>query len=312
MSDFAEALKTRKASCGRAYIRETAKVAWDQVGGIDDVKAKIAKDVIAPNRYRQLAVKLGVRAPTGIIFHGPPGTGKTYLAKAIATQLGWTIISKRAAELVSKYLGETQRNIDDLFQAAIANAPVVVHIDEADSIAPKRVEGGDSASRERSSAVNTLLEGIDRIVEAQVPVLLIFTTNRIDILDDAFLRSGRVESHYYVGPPDQKGREEIFDLYGGNYATGKIDYHKLADVTEEFTPADIKWVWEEASRARFAASILKHESRSETSPFLKDLLEGKTPEAITEPHANIEVSPITMPDLLAAINLRTEKTERRS
>jgi SpoVK/Ycf46/Vps4 family AAA+-type ATPase len=235
------------------------------------------------------------------------------LAKATSTLLGWPIISKRAAELVSKYMGETQKNIDDLFQAAIANAPDVVHIDEIDSLAPKRVESGDSASRERSVAVNTLLECIDRVNETQAQVLLIFTTNRIDILDDAFLRSGRVEGHYYVGPPDAKGREQVFRIYAKNYSTSELDYGELAGVTEGFTPADIKWAWEEASRAQFAASILKHESQSRASSFLKNLLEGVAPETVPEPQTDIEVSPISMHDLLAAIDqLRSQSSKRRS
>ena len=311
MRDFTEALKTRKASCGRAYIRETAKVAWNEIGGLDELKSELAREVIAPIRYRQIASKLGVRPPTGILLYGPPGTGKTHLAKAISTQLGWPIISKRGAELTSKYLGETQKNIDDLFQAALANAPATIHLDEIDSLAPKRIAGGDSASQERSSAVNTLLESIDKITDSRSQILLIFTTNRKDILDDAFLRSGRVEGDYYVGPPDEKGREAVFRIYARNYQTEEIDYKELARNTEGSTPADIKWIWEEASRIRFATSILNHESLPESTHFLKDLLEGESPKGAPQPQTNIKTDPVTMQDLFVAIEKLLSRSVKR-
>jgi transitional endoplasmic reticulum ATPase len=313
MKDFTEALKTRKASCGRAYIRETVNVAWDEVGGLDEVKSELAREVIAPIRYRHVASQLGVKPPTGILLYGPPGNGKTHLAKAVSAQLGWPIISKRGAELTSKYLGETQKNIDDLFRAALTNAPATVHLDEIDSLAPKRVAGGDSASQERSSAVNTLLESIDKITDARSQILLIFTTNRIDILDDAFLRSGRVEGHYYVGSPDERGREAVFRIYARNYQTREIDYKELAKKTEGFTPADIKRILEEASRTSFATALLNHESLPHSTSFFKDLMEGRSPKDKPEPQTSIKVAPVTMQDLFMAIEkLQSQNLKRRS
>jgi len=310
MRDFIAALKTRKASCGRAYIRENVHVAWDKVGGLDNVKAEIEKDVIWPNRYRQLAIQLGVKPPAGIILYGPPGTGKSYLARAISTRLQWPIIWKRGAELRSKYLGETQKNLEALFNAAMINAPSTLLVEEFDSLGSKRMAGGDAAQREIDNAVNTIIESIDRIIEAQSQVLLIFTTNRIDMLDDALLRSGRVDGHYYIGPPDEAGRESIFLIYAKNYQTGDIDYKELAKNTEGFTPADIKRVWEEASRICFASSILKHESLSKATSF--NGLEDGSPKRTSVPETSIETDPVTMRDLTTVIEkLRSQNLKRR-
>jgi len=309
MRDFTEALKTRKASCGRAYIRETVNVAWDKIGGLDEVKAEIERDVIWPNHYRHLAIQLGVKPPIGIVLYGPPGTGKSYLARAISTRLGWPIIWKRGAELRSKYLGDTQKNLEALFNAAMINAPSTLLVEEFDSLGSKRVAGGDAAQREIDNAVNTIIESIDRIIEAQSQVLLIFTTNRIDMLDDALLRSGRVDGQYYIGPPDEKGRESIFRIYGRNYQTGEIDCKALAKKADGFTPADIKRVWEEASRICFASSILKHEPNTTSFKGLED----GSPKGTPEQETNIEADPVTMRDLITVIEkLRSQNLNRRT
>ena len=303
--DFAEALKTRKPSCGRAYIRETAKVGWHEVAGLDELKAEIETQVILPFRYRHLASQLGIKPPPGILLYGPPGTGKTHLAKAISTRLGWPIISKRGAELTSKYLGETQKNIDDLFHAALTNAPATIHLDEIDSLAPRRGGGTDSASRERSSAVNTLLESIDRIVDAHAQILLVFTTNRIDMLDEAFLRSGRVEAQYYVGPPDSEGREAVFRLYAANVQAKEINYKRLAETSQGFTPADIKRVWEETSRVAFARYVLNNESDPDSTEVRGNL--ERRGQKLREERETIMV---TTQGLLAAIEKMRSQNQR--
>ena len=182
--------------------------------------------------------------------------------------------------MTSKYLGETQKNIDDLCNAAYANSPAVALLEEIDALASRRVEGGDSASRERSSVVNTLLESIDRITESKSQVLLIFTTNRPDILDEAFVRSGRVEAQYYVGPPDVNGREAILRYYARTDATHGIEFRRLAEQTDGFTPADIKWVCDQALRTTFARAVTKQEGND---------------------RADVQSVTVTMEDLLSSV-----------
>ena len=291
MKDFTEALKTRKPSSGRQYIRETAKIPMNDVVGLDELKSTIKKEVIDPIQHRHLASEFGVKPPVGILLHGPPGTGKSYMARAIATELGWPVISKRAAELTSKYLGETQKNIDDLCNAAYANSPAVALLEEIDALASRRVEGTDSASRERSSVVNTLPESIDRITETKSQILLIFTTNRPDILDEALTRSGRVEAQYYVGPPDLDGREAIFRYYTKASTVHNLEFKRLAEQTDGFTPADIKWVCDQALRTTFSRTIAK--------------LEG-------DDLADAQPVTVTMEDLLNSVQeLKTRNTMRK-
>jgi transitional endoplasmic reticulum ATPase len=253
MTDFIEASKRITPSCGREFIVEIPKIRWDQVGGYKELKLKILKTILAPWQHRQEAKKFGIKIPKGVLFYGPPGTGKTYLAKALANEAKVKVIEARASELGSKWLHETEKNIANLFEVARKAAPVIVIIDEVESIVRKRGGGQSSADKSLDNAVNEILRQIDGVQELY-DVLLICTTNRPDLLDDAFLRSGRVEVHLEVPLPDLEARREIFKIHLDNVKApldDNVNVERLAELLDGLSGADIKSVLEDAQREWF-------------------------------------------------------------
>ncbi|MGQ9514579.1 MAG: AAA family ATPase [Thermoproteota archaeon] len=253
MSDFIEGTKRITPSCGREVIVEIPKVKWDQVGGYRELKSKISELVLTPWRNTQEANKFGVRVPKGILLYGPPGTGKTYLAKAIANEACVKVIVVSGASLKSKWFGEYEQNIARVFEAARKAAPVVIIIDEVESIASRRAGGFGEASRALDSGVNEFLRQLDGVQEIH-DVFLICTTNRPDILDEAFLRSGRVDHQFYLPPPDLEARIEIFNVHMANVKVSfgdDVEVKMLAKLTEGLNGADIKMIVEAAVRKWF-------------------------------------------------------------
>jgi len=253
MADFIEASKRITPSCGREFIVEVPKVRWEDVGGYEELKLKILKTVLVPWRHRHEAKKFGIKIPKGILFHGPPGTGKTYLAKAMANEAGVNVIEARASELGSKYLYETEKNIARLFEAARKAAPVIVIVDEVESIVRRRSGDQTAAGKAYDSAVNEVLRQIDGVLELY-DVLLICTTNRLDLIDGAFLRSGRVDVHLEVPPPDFEARKEIFKIHLGKVKVpldDDVKVESLAELSEGLSGADIKSLVDSAQREWF-------------------------------------------------------------
>jgi transitional endoplasmic reticulum ATPase len=269
MADFIEASKRITPSCGREFIAEIPKVKWDDVGGYRELKMKILKTVLVPWRNRYEAKKFGIKIPRGILLYGPPGTGKTYLAKAIASEAKVNVIEARASELGSKYIYDTEKNIARLFEAARKSAPVIVIIDEVESLVRRR--GGDqtSAGKAYDNAVNEFLRQIDGVQELY-DVLLICTTNRPDLLDDAFLRSGRVEVHLEVPLPDFEARREIFKIHLGKVKAplDDVDFERLAELSEGLSGADIKSLCERAQREWFFDYINRDGNPEPAAPKL--------------------------------------------
>ncbi len=241
-SDFIKASRDINPSLGRAVIADIPRVNWDDVGGYRDVKSQIEKDVIFLWKNRSLAKKHGVEQPKGLLLYGPPGTGKTYIAKAVATEVRSKVINVRASSLLSKWFGEYERNMARIFEVARETAPVVLIIDEVDSISAKRGGGSGEASRALDSGLNVLLQQIDG-VEASQDVFLICITNRPDVLDEAFTRKGRIGKHIYIGKPDLEARKEIFRVHlriEGVEIAEDVDIDELGKATEGLVGADIK------------------------------------------------------------------------
>jgi transitional endoplasmic reticulum ATPase len=257
MQDFIEGTKKITPSCGREFIAEIPKVRWDDVGGYRELKSKIMELVIIPWKYSKDARKYGVKSPKGILLYGPPGTGKTYLAKAIANEVGVKVITARGSTLKSMWFGEYERNIAKLFEAARKSAPVIIILDEAESVVGRRTGMVGGASRALDSGVNEFLTQLDGVQEIH-DVLLICTTNRPDMLDEAFLRSGRVGYHFALPLPDREARIEIFRVHLKNLKIplgDDVDVEVLADLTEGLAGADIKEVVESAARKWFRDHI---------------------------------------------------------
>lgn len=249
MDDFLDAKKNIIPSAGRELIVEVPKVQLSDIGGLEAVKREITKDVIVPFTHREEARKFGVSITKGILLHGKPGVGKTYLSKAIATEVGGKCIVLRASSLLSKWFGEFEQNIRKVFETARKAAPCIIIIDEIDSILSRRVGGGEG-SRAASSGVNEFLSQLDGFEDIS-GVLVIGTTNRPDLLDDAAIRAGRLEKHFEIPLPDKGARKEIFRIHTAGIPLGEdVNFDELAEV-EGLTGADIKAIVDDATRSAF-------------------------------------------------------------
>ena len=251
MQDFMQALQDIEPSAMREVIVEVPNVKWDDIGGLDKVKQELKEAVEWPLKYPEIYEKLGLRPPRGIILFGPPGTGKTMLAKAVANESEANFISVKGPELLSKWVGESEKHVREIFRKARQAAPCVIFFDEIDSIAPRRGGMHDSGVTDR--VISQLLTELDGIEELR-GVMVIAATNRPDLVDPALLRPGRFDRLLYVGPPDKQARLEIFKIHTkGMSLADDVNLETLAEKTEGYVGADIKEI------VRTAASLALRE-----------------------------------------------------
>ena len=251
MSDFENAIKEVMPSAMREVYLESPDIPWSAIGGLEEVKRELQEAVEWPLRYPDLYAKLGHTMPKGLLMHGPSGTGKTLLAKAVATESEANFISVRGPELLSKWVGESERGIREIFRRARQAAPCVVFFDEIDSIAPTRGMGGDSMVTER--VVSQLLTELDGI-QALSGVVVIAATNRADMIDTALLRPGRFDKIVFVPMPDKVARQRILEIHAKDKPMGPdVDHAKISEMTEGFSGADTSAV------ANTAVSLVLHE-----------------------------------------------------
>ncbi len=245
MKDFMEAMKMVRPTLIREVYVEVPEVRWDDIGGLDEVKQELREAVEWPLKYPDVFEKMGIRPPRGILLFGPPGTGKTLLAKAAATESGANFIAVRGPEILSKWVGESEKAIRKIFERARQVAPAIVFFDEIDSIAPARGYRHDT-SGVTDRIVNQMLTEMDGI-QPLSNVVVIGATNRPDILDPALLRPGRFDRIIYVPPPDKEARKQIFKIHTRKVPLAEdVDLDKLAELTEGYTGADIEAVVREA------------------------------------------------------------------
>jgi len=238
MQDFLEAYKEITPSALREVYVEIPNVKWSDIGGLEQVKQELREAVEWPIKHPEAFKRMGIKPPKGILLYGPPGCGKTLLAKAVATEAEANFISVKGPEIFSKWVGESERAIREIFRKARQAAPCIVYFDEIDAIAPRRGSDiGDSHVTDR--VVNQLLTEMDGIEDLK-GVVVIAATNRPDILDPALLRPGRFDRLIYVPLPDAKAREEIFKIHlRGKPLDKDVDPQKLVSLTEGYTGADI-------------------------------------------------------------------------
>src|ERR687886_2212000 len=251
MGDFENAVKEVMPSAMREVYLESPDIPWTAIGGLDEVKRELQEAVEWPLRYPDLYTKLGHAMPKGLLMHGPSGTGKTLLAKAVATESEANFISVRGPELLSKWVGESERGIREIFRRARQAAPCVVFFDEIDSIAPTRGMGGDSMVTER--VVSQLLTELDGI-QALSGVVVLAATNRADMIDPALLRPGRFDKIVFVPMPDKAARQKILEIHSKDKPISPdVDFARVAELTEGFSGADT------SSVANTAVSLVLHE-----------------------------------------------------
>jgi transitional endoplasmic reticulum ATPase len=237
MGDFEDALKDVMPSAMREVYLETPDVKWSDIGGLEGVKKELQEAVEWPLKYPTLYDKIGYSMPKGIMLYGPSGTGKTLLAKAVATESEANFISVRGPELLSKWVGESERGIREVFRRARQASPCVIFFDEIDAVAPTRGLGGDSMVTER--VVSQLLTELDGVQSLQ-GVVVLAATNRIDIVDTALLRAGRFDKLIQIPIPDKPARREILKIHMKGVPTSKdVEVDKIVDLTEGFSGADM-------------------------------------------------------------------------
>ena len=278
--DFTKALREVTPSGMREVFIENPDVKWEQVGGLAEVKRELMEAVEWPMKYPALYDKLGHKMPRGILLHGPSGTGKTLMAKAVATQSEANFVSVRGPELLSKWVGESERGIREIFKRARQSAPCVIFFDEIDSIPPIRGAGGETVVTER--VVSQLLTELDGM-ENMHGVVVLAATNRADMIDPALLRPGRFDKIIQIPLPDKESRKSILAIncedipIADPKSPDKIDYEKLAEMTDGLSGADV------ASIANTAVSLVVHE-HLDSAPDAKEVTEKASNAKVTMKH----------------------------
>ncbi|MDO8127625.1 MAG: CDC48 family AAA ATPase [Candidatus Brocadiales bacterium] len=278
MEHFLQALKEIEPTAIREVFVEVPEVGWEDVGGLEDVKRQLQEAVEWPLRYDELFKHASLSPPKGILLSGLPGTGKTLLAKALARESGVNFISVKGAALLSKYVGESERAVRDIFRKARQAAPCIIFLDEIDAIAPHR-GAGESDSRVTERVVSQLLTELDGIEELK-GVLVLGATNRADILDPALLRAGRFDATIEIPLPDLEGRLKVFQVHTKNKPLAKgVKLDELARQTEGYSGADIELLCRRATMTAIRNLVEKGEKEAVphglniTPQHFKDALE---------------------------------------
>ncbi|NYZ77235.1 CDC48 family AAA ATPase [Candidatus Micrarchaeota archaeon] len=244
--DFFNALREIQPSALREVYVERPNVKWSDIGGMEEVKSEIKEAIELPLRKPELFEKMGIRPLKGVLLFGPPGTGKTLLAKAVAGESETNFITISGAQVLTKYVGESEKTVRELFRKARVAAPCILFIDEIDAIAPKRSGHGSDGTFVTERVVDTLLTEMDGLKSLK-DVIVIAATNRPDMLDPALMRAGRFDRVIEIPAPNDAARYAIFRIHTGKMPLDKkVDLRELARLTEGYTGADIENLVREA------------------------------------------------------------------
>lgn len=270
MQDFTGVIKEMEPSAMREVFVEIPNVKWDDIGGLPDIKEELQEAVEWPLKYQGLFTFVDAAPPKGILLYGPPGTGKTLMAKAAANESEANFISIKGPELLSKWVGESEKGIREVFRKARQAAPCLIFFDEIDAIAPTRGGGfGDSNVTER--VISQLLTELDGL-EILTNVVVIAATNRPDIIDPALLRPGRFDRLLYVSQPDRESRLQILKIHTKSKPLSEdVSLEQLADLSEGYTGADISSMSSAAVMLALRKHILKYPDPDEAEKHAKEL-----------------------------------------
>jgi transitional endoplasmic reticulum ATPase len=236
--DFDEALKDVQPSAMREVLVQRPNVKWEDIGGLQRIKDELEEAIEWPLKHADLFAEADVKPPKGILLYGPPGTGKTMIAKAVATTSEANFISIKGPELISKWVGESEKGVREIFRKARQAAPCVVFFDEIDAIAPKR-GGSEGNSHVTERVISQMLTELDGLEDLK-GVVVIAATNRPDIIDDALLRPGRFDRILEVPPPDKEARKQILQIHTKKKPLGSdVNLDKLVETTDGMTGAEI-------------------------------------------------------------------------
>ncbi len=254
MRDFMDAYKEITPSALREVEVETPTVRWEDIGGLSNVKQKLIEVVEWPLKYPEKFQRLGIKAPKGVLLYGPPGCGKTLLAKAVATESEANFITIKGPEIYSKWVGESEKAIRETFRKARQAAPAVIFLDEIESIAPRKdmMEDSSGVANRVASQLLAEMDGIEELTD----IVVIGATNRPDLLDPAILRPGRFDRLIFIPPPDERSRLEILSIYTRNMPLAEdIRLEDLASRSEGFSGADLESLCREAALAALRRDI---------------------------------------------------------
>jgi transitional endoplasmic reticulum ATPase len=289
--DFYEALKTVTPSAMREVFIEVPKTKWEDIGGLESAKQELIEAVEWPLKYPEAFARFHTKPPKGILLLGPPGTGKTMLAKAVATESEANFISIKGPELISKFVGESERGVREMFRKGRQASPCIIFFDEVDAMCPTRTVSFDSHVSERVvSQMLTELDGLEELKD----VVVLCASNRPDMIDRALLRPGRIDRLIYTPPPDKKAREAIFKIHlKEKPLASDVDIAALAAETGGYVGADIAAICREAVMLSLREAV----KRGMDKEALKKALRDKQVESRHFAEAIKKVKPTMTPEL---------------
>ena len=264
--DFDEALRDVQPSAMREVLVQRPNVGWEDIGGLQQVKEELAEAIEWPLKHANLFAEANVDPPKGILLYGPPGTGKTMMAKAVAATSEANFISIKGPELISKWVGESEKGVREVFRKARQAAPCVIFFDELDAIAPRRGGGSEGDAHVTERVLSQMLTELDGLEDLK-GVIVIGATNRPDIIDEALLRPGRFDRILEVPPPDNEARKHIFQIHTKKKPLeSDVNLDKLVEMTEGMTGADIAALLNAAAMSAIKEHVRqKSESKLKTS-----------------------------------------------
>ncbi len=279
MDNFMDAMKEVEPSAIREVFIEVPDVKWNDVGGLEEIKEALKETVEWPLKYAELFRQADTKPPKGIILHGKPGTGKTYLAKALASESGVNFISVKGPQILSRYIGESEKGVRELFRMAKQASPCILFLDEIDSLTPRR-NNDSSGSGVIDRVIGQFLTEMDGIEDLK-GVTILAATNRIDLIDPAMLRSGRFDLIFELPIPDLQTREKIFGIHTRKKPLGKkVSLKKLAMETESFTGSDIEFICRKAAMIAIRSLIEQYKGKDSEPKGDISILENHFEEAI--------------------------------